>query len=86
MQNNADNDLNYDSSCNESNSESDISNDTECYTSEEEEEEEEEEENDRNAVAITQRNQIHGNSDEEYADPNYGSSDNEDPKNDIYLD
>jgi hypothetical protein len=82
IEDDANKDLNYDSSDNESSHENDINYDTECYTTEEDEEEEEEE-NDRNAAAITQ---MHGNSNEEYADPNYNSSDNEDPKNDIYLD
>jgi hypothetical protein len=88
MQDNANNDLNYDSSDNESSHENDINYDTECYTSEEdeEEEEEEEEEKENKTAANTQKNKMHDNLVKKYADPNYNSSDNEDPKNDIYLD
>jgi hypothetical protein len=79
LQNNADNDLNYDSSVNESDNEVDISCDSEYSDSEEEE--------DNNDVEVTQQPvPIHPNMDEIYADPNYNSSDNEDPRNDIYYD
>jgi hypothetical protein len=39
-----------------------------------------------NATAYTQQRESHYHSVEIYADPNYASSDNEDPRNDIYLD
>jgi hypothetical protein len=84
MQDNANNDLNYDSSDNESSHENDTNYDTERYTSEEDEEEEEEEEN--KTAANAQKNKMHDNLVKKYADPNYNSSDKEDPKNDIYLD
>jgi hypothetical protein len=84
MQDNANNDLNYDSSDNESSHENDINYDTECYTSEEDEEEEEEEEN--KTAVNTQKNKMHDNLVKKYAGPSYNSSDKEDPRNDIYLD
>jgi hypothetical protein len=39
-----------------------------------------------NATVYTQQRESHYHSVEIYADPNYDSSDNEDPRNDIYLD
>jgi IS1 family transposase len=90
MQNNADDDLNYDSSDKESNHENDINYDTEYYTSEEGEEEEEEEkekeEDENNTAANTQKNKMHDNLLKKYAGHSYNSSDKEDPRNDIYLD
>jgi hypothetical protein len=39
-----------------------------------------------NTITITQKRESHYHLVEIYADPNYDSSDNEDPRNDIYLD
>jgi hypothetical protein len=79
MQNNADNGLNYDSSVNESDNENDINYDSEYSDSKEEE--------DNKDVENTQKPlPIHPNMDESHADPNYNSSDNKDPRNDIYYD
>jgi hypothetical protein len=79
MQNNADNDLNYDSSVNESDNENDINYDSEYSDSKEEED-------DKDVENTQQPLPIYPNMDENHADPNYNSPDNEDPRNDIYYD
>jgi hypothetical protein len=79
MQNNADNNLNYDPSVNESDNENDINYDSEYSDSKEEE--------DNKVVENTQKPLlILPNMNDSHADPNYNSSDNKDPRNDIYYD
>jgi hypothetical protein len=75
---NADNDLNYDSP----DDDNDDSNDTN-YNTESSDDEEHDNSNNRH---ISHQNTNEYVSNEMYTDPNYNSSDNEDPRNDLYLD
>jgi hypothetical protein len=71
------NDLNYDSSENES--KNDTNYDTECSNSEEDDD-------DDYITTSTQKNKNNHHLIETYADPSYVSSDNKDPRDDVYLD
>jgi hypothetical protein len=73
----ANNDPYYNSSDNENDDNNDINYDSECS---------DEEEEGNSTTVITQQSKNHYHLIEIYADPNYDSSDNEDPRNDIYLD
>jgi hypothetical protein len=87
LSHNADNDLNYDSP----EDDNDDSNDTDYNT---ESSDDEEHDNSNNRHISHQNIQEHDsnviyadpNDDEMFADPYYNSSDNEDPRNDLYLD
>jgi hypothetical protein len=71
---NTDNDLSYNSRKDDDNN--DISYDSESSDAKEHD----------NIRHITHQNTSKNDSNEIYADPNYNSSDNEDPRNDLYLD
>jgi hypothetical protein len=75
----ADNDLNYDSPDYESDDGTDINYDSECSNIEKQDDK-------KKTTTNTHQNENQYHSVETYADPNYNSSDNEDPRNDIYLD
>jgi hypothetical protein len=77
VQNDPRNDPYYNSSDNEDDDNNDINYDSECS---------EEEEEGNTTTITTHQSKNHYHSVEIYADPNYDSSDNEDPRNDIYLD
>jgi hypothetical protein len=78
VQDDPNNDPNYDSSDNEIDNGLDINYDSECSNNKED--------NVNKNIANTQQRESHHHLVETYADPNYDSSDNEDPRNDIYLD
>jgi predicted MPP superfamily phosphohydrolase len=78
LNHNADNDLNYDSP----EDDNDDSYNTNCTT----ESSDDEEHDNCNSRHIIHQNTSEQASNEIYADPNYNSSDNEDPRNDLYLD
>jgi hypothetical protein len=79
VQDDPNNDLNYDSYDSEIDNELDINYDSECSNNEEED-------TINKNIVNTQRVRTHHTSVETNADPNYDSSDNEDRRNDIYLD
>jgi hypothetical protein len=79
VQDDPNNSLNYDSCDSESDNELDISYDSEYSNNEEED-------TINKNIVNTQRDRTHHTSVETNTDPNYDLSDNEDSRNDIYLD
>jgi hypothetical protein len=79
VQDDANNDPYYDSSDNENDRNNAITYNTKRNNADKKKDE-------SSAMAYTQQRESHYHLAETYADPNYDSSDNEDPRNDIYLD